>query len=152
MVSLGIRFEAETHVCFLINSVVSAYTSTKNEQFYWQSFLQVSIIQVNVVFFYLGFISRPFTNHRTEWKEKDISLFPDYHFHPHQRHLDISQAITAESLHLHIASSRIRNGTFGFRVQVTNQYLKQRSVLQLWCNQIGQRRRNMRPKCGTMFK
>ena len=29
-VSLGISFEAETHVCFLINSVISIYISTKN--------------------------------------------------------------------------------------------------------------------------
>ena len=30
-VSVVIRFEAETHVCFLINSVISIYISTKNE-------------------------------------------------------------------------------------------------------------------------
>ena len=139
MVSLGIRFEAETHVCFLINSVISVYTSTKNEQLYWQSFLQVSIIQVNVIFFYLGFISQPFTNHRTEWTEKNISLTPDYHFHPHQRHLDISRTVTAETYIYIQLVAVFETGTFGFRVQVTNQYLKQRSVLQLWCNQIGQR-------------
>ena len=28
---LGIRFEAETQVCFLINSVISIYISTKSE-------------------------------------------------------------------------------------------------------------------------
>ena len=31
IISLGIRFEAETHVGFLINSVISVYISTKNE-------------------------------------------------------------------------------------------------------------------------
>ena len=43
-------------------------------------------------------------------KGEAISLTPFYHFHPLQRHLDISRAITAESSPLHIASSRTRTG------------------------------------------
>ena len=39
-----------------------------------------------------------------------ISFTPLYHFQPLLRHLDISQAITAESSPLHIASSWIRTG------------------------------------------
>ena len=35
--SLGIRFEAETHVCFFINSVISVYISTKSEYDYHPS-------------------------------------------------------------------------------------------------------------------
>ena len=113
-ISLGIRFKAETHVCFLINSIISVYISTKNEQVYWSSFFQVSIILVTACFFYLGFISRPFTNHKAEWNEKGVSLIPDYHFHPHHIHLEISRAIIAENLPLHIASSLIRNGNLWF--------------------------------------
>ena len=45
---------------------------------------------------------------------KAISLIPLYHFHPHRRHFDISQRITAVSSPLHIASSwtRTRNPWF----------------------------------------
>ena len=39
-------------------------------------------------------------------KGEGISLTPYYHFHLLHRHLNISQAITAESSPLHIASSR----------------------------------------------
>ena len=35
-----------------------------------------------------------------------ISVTPLFHFHPLQRHLNISRAIAAESSHLHTASSR----------------------------------------------
>ena len=60
----------------------------------------------NCIFFNLGFLSKPFTNHRTEWKGEGIFLTPDYHFHPRHRHLDISRAISAESSPLQTASSR----------------------------------------------
>ena len=43
-------------------------------------------------------------------KGEDISVAPHYHFHPLHRYLSISRAITAESLTLHIASSRTRTG------------------------------------------
>ena len=59
--------------------------------------------------FELGFFSRTFSIH-TRAGEKGggggISLIPHHHFHPLSRHLDISRAITAESLPLHIPSSR----------------------------------------------
>ena len=61
------------------------------------------------LFFYicLGFLSQPFTNHKTagERKGEGISLTPHLHFQLLHRHLDISWTITAESLPLHIASS-----------------------------------------------
>ena len=47
-------------------------------------------------------------------KGESISLTPHYNFHPLHRHLDISRAITAESLPLHIASSRARAGNLWF--------------------------------------
>ena len=36
------------------------------------------------IFFYLGFLSQPFTNHRTTGEGETISLTPHYHFHPLQ--------------------------------------------------------------------
>ena len=113
-VSLGIRFETETHVCFLINSVIFVYILTKNKISLLVVFSPGFYHLSNCIFFYLGFISRPFTNDRTKWKDKGISLTRDYHFHPHHRNLDTSRVITAESLPLHIASSRIRNGNLWF--------------------------------------
>ena len=64
--------------------------------------------------FYLGFLSRPFTNQRTAGKGEGFSLTPHYHFHPSYRHLDISRVITAESLPLCIGSSRTRTGSLWF--------------------------------------
>ena len=49
-----------------------------------------------------------------------ISLTPLYHFHPHHRHLDINQAITAESSPLHIASSQTQTRNLWFPSEVTN--------------------------------
>ena len=45
-------------------------------------------------------------------KGEGISFTPHYHFHPLDRHLGISRAITAGSSPLHIASSRARTGNF----------------------------------------
>ena len=45
---------------------------------------------LRLFFFYVGFLSHTFTNHRTVGKEKGISFTPDYHLHPFHRHLDIS--------------------------------------------------------------
>ena len=47
-------------------------------------------------------------------KGEGISLTSHYHFHPLHRHLDISQAITAESSPLHIGSNRTRTGKLWF--------------------------------------
>ena len=57
-----------------------------------------------ILFFYLGFLSQTFTNHRTAVEGEGISLIPHYHFHQLCRHLDISRAIAAESSPLHIVS------------------------------------------------
>ena len=61
-------------------------------------------------FFYLGFLSRTFTTHRTQGE--GITLTLRYHFYPLHRHLDISWAITAQSSPLHIASSQTRTGSW----------------------------------------
>ena len=54
-------------------------------------------------------------------KGEGISLTSLYHFHLLYGHLDINRAITAESLPLHIASSRTRTGNLWFlRAQVAN--------------------------------
>ena len=65
-------------------------------------------------FFYLGFLSRTFTIHRTAGEGGGIYLTPLYHFHPLRGHLDIGRTITAESSHLRIASSRTRTGNLWF--------------------------------------
>ena len=72
-------------------------------------------------FSYRGFLSRPFTNHRTaeERGEGDggwgsISLTPHSHFHSVHKHLDTSRAITAENPTLHIGSSRTWTGKHWF--------------------------------------
>ena len=66
-------------------------------------------------FFYLGFLSQTFTIHRTAGKGEAFSLSSLHPIHPLQRHLDISEAIAAESSPLHIASSRTRIGNFCFK-------------------------------------
>ena len=53
-------------------------------------------------------------------KGEGISLTPQYHFHPLHGHLDISLAITAESLPLRIGTAGLEPGTFGFRAQIGN--------------------------------
>ena len=65
-------------------------------------------------FFYVGFLSRTFTNHRTAGEGEGIFLTPHYHFHSFYRHLDVSQVITAGSSPLRIASGRIRTGNLWF--------------------------------------
>ena len=73
------------------------------------------IFLCNVFFFYRGFLSQLFTNHRTAGGGGGHFLSPHYHFHRLHRHLDISRAITAESSHLHIgSSSRTRTGNLWF--------------------------------------
>ena len=58
--------------------------------------------KIDSFFFYLDFLSRTFTIHRTAGA---IYLTPVYHFHLLHRYLDISWAITAESSPQHIANS-----------------------------------------------
>ena len=71
-----------------------------------------------VFFLYLGFLSRPFTNHRFSGEGEGISLIPLYHFHPLHRHLDISQTITAESSLLYIASYQAQVSTLTTKLLV----------------------------------
>ena len=56
------------------------------------------------LFFYLGFLSRTFTIHRTGQKGGGYFLTPFYYFRLLHRHLDISRAVTAVSSPLHITS------------------------------------------------
>ena len=72
------------------------------------------IYLINFFFFFLGFLSQTFTNHRTAGEGEGIFLTPHYHFHLLYRHLDISWVITAESSPLYIANS-LEPRTFGFR-------------------------------------
>ena len=65
-------------------------------------------------FFYLHFLLRIFTNHRTAGEGKGEGKTPHYHIHSLNRRLDNSRAITAESSPLHIASSRSRTKSFSF--------------------------------------
>ena len=72
-------------------------------------------INLDVDFFFIWVF---FHNHSRitglQGKGEGISLTPHYHFHPLQRYLDISWAITAESSSLHIGSSRTRIGSLCF--------------------------------------
>ena len=65
-------------------------------------------------FFYLGFLSRTFTIHRTAGEGEAISLTPLYHFHLLHRHLVIIRAMTAVSSPLNIGSCRTRTGNLWF--------------------------------------
>ena len=60
----------------------------------------------------MGFLTQTFMIHRTAVEGGGFYLTFLYHLHPLHRHLDISQAITAESPSLFMASSRIQAGTF----------------------------------------
>ena len=72
----------------------------------------------NFLFFFLFPIWVFFHNHlqitELQGKVEGISLTPRHHFQPLHRHLDISQAIIAMGLPLHIASSRTRTRNFWF--------------------------------------
>ena len=67
-----------------------------------------------VFFFCLVFFHEHSLITGLQGKGEGISLTPQYHFHPLHRHLDVSRAITAESLPLHITSSRTRTGNLWF--------------------------------------
>ena len=67
-----------------------------------------------------------------EWKGEAIYLTFLYHLHPLRRHLDISQAITAESPSLYMASSRIRAGTFAWDHQAFTKQSESIQVQELW--------------------
>ena len=74
-------------------------------------------------FFYLGFLSQPFANHRTAGERGGhffnflLPLPLPLLLH---RHLDISQVIIAKTSPLHTVAARLELETFGFRAQVPN--------------------------------
>ena len=112
-VSLGIRYEAETHVCFLINSVISVYNSTKG----------ISLIVVfspgfhypsNCIFFLSG-LSFTTIHKSQDWMEREGHFFNSWLPLPRRhKHLNISRAISTDSSPLHIASCRTWNGILWF--------------------------------------
>ena len=65
-------------------------------------------------FFYLGFLSRTFTIHRTAGEGGGYLYNSCLPLPPLQRHLDISREITAENSALRIAGSRTRTGNRWF--------------------------------------
>ena len=69
---------------------------------------------MSVFFFCLGFLSRAFTIHRTAGEGGGYLFNSSLPLPPAYGHLDISQAITAESSPLHIAGSRTRTGNLWF--------------------------------------
>ena len=86
------------------------YSNTDIDEF--QRFYRKSTAERYSYFYFLsGFF---FHEHSRfigqQGKGKTLYLSPLCHFHPPLRHLDISQAITAESSPLHIVSSRTRTG------------------------------------------
>ena len=87
----------------------SVFASKKCLSFCW-FFLLLNCFFFSIwVFFheYLRFTGQ-------QGKGEGIYLIPLYHFHPLQKPLDISRAITAESSPLHTASSRTRIGNLWF--------------------------------------
>ena len=80
----------------------------------------ICFVEQNKLLFFGGFFLSEFsfTNihdlQGSRGRGEAISLIPLYHFHPLQRHLDISRAITAESSTLYIACSRTRTGNLWF--------------------------------------
>ena len=84
-------------------------------------FQQLSIVYIRKVFFFFHLGSFHEHSRITGLQGKGISLTPHNHFHPLHRHVDISQAITAESLPLCTQrGAGLESGTFGFRAQVVN--------------------------------
>ena len=142
----GIRFEAEIRLLFNKKRHFCLHFNQKRISLmvvFYPGFHRPS----NCIFVYLGFLSRPFTNHRTEWKGKGISLTPDQHFHPRHRHLDISRAISAESSPLHIASSRTRNGNIWF-LSTSCQPIFKTSVCSITIAQLD---RTKKTQCATQL-
>ena len=88
----------------------------KLKYFSKKSYLMVkNFIWKNKIFFsYLSFLSRTLMNHKTAGEGEGISLTLLYHFDFFHKYLHITQAITAESSPLHIASDWTRTGNLWF--------------------------------------
>ena len=65
-------------------------------------------------FFYLGFLSQPFTNHRTAEEGGGHLFNSSLPLPPASQTLDISWTITIQNSSLHIGSSRTRTGNLWF--------------------------------------
>ena len=68
----------------------------------------------NVIFFYLGFLSRTFMIHRTTGEGGGYLFNSSLPLPPLHRILDISRVIPAESSPLHIAGKRTQTGNLSF--------------------------------------
>ena len=80
----------------------------------WFFRLKDLLIHVVVFFFYLGFLLRTFTNHRTAGEGGGHFFNSSLPLPSASQTLSISRAITAESSPLHIASSRTQTGNLWF--------------------------------------
>ena len=88
----------------------------KSQKFHLPFDFEIFLLRTieELFFFYLGFLQRTITNHRTAGEERGGGhLFNIKHLDRY-RHLDISREITAESSTLHIASSRARTRNLWF--------------------------------------
>ena len=73
-------------------------------------------------FFYLGFLSRILTIHRTAGEGEANSLFSFYILHPLHKHLHISWFIAVESSPLRIAGSRNRTWNLWYTLFRTHSF------------------------------
>ena len=86
---------------------------------FWISLFQliINFCFFTIIFFYLGFLSRTSTIHRTAGEGGGHLFNSALPFYPLHIHLDISLVITGD---LHVAGLEPR--AFGFPAQVTNHY------------------------------
>ena len=117
-----------SHTSLHREKLIATNSDLKNKSSFHSCCLMISRFRIFFFFYFILFFSfiiflfsvRVFFNDDSRIKglqgkgRGGISLTPHYHFHPLQRHLDISRAITAESSPLHIASSRTRTGNLWF--------------------------------------
>ena len=106
------------YICVCVSAWVGGWVWVYVWVWVWYMYMYVCIyvcvymyVYNDNLFFYLGFLSRTFTIHRTAGEGVGYffnSSLRFYHFHPLHRHLDISRAITAESSPLHLSSSWTR--------------------------------------------
>ena len=99
----------------ILMGMVKHFQSSRNSNFALSLQYVEKKLEIKLIFFSIWVF---FHEHSQitglQGKEEGISLAPHFHFYPLHRHLDISQAITAENSPLHIASSWTRTGNLWF--------------------------------------
>ena len=116
-------FTGMPHFIFILYFFVLQYSLWNDGGNYWNKWKRrwsECETDIKHFFFYLGFLSRTLTIHRTAGEGEGLFFNSSLPLPPALQTMSISRAITAEILPLHIASSRARTGTFGFRAQVAN--------------------------------